>query len=199
MARTKYTKRTVVVRPKKRWQMSIYNMPMDDTSLDEYHKTHIDVARTTSGVLVHRITQNALASATPTPAVVKTGNVQCKLFINAVPAEGSLNKLQYMIRCYVVFVPEGVVPTSNWPSQHPEYIMTKGLKCVQNYWRVQVGEAGATPMINQTALVNMQFSSRLKRNLNTGDALYFMMVVEPIEVACTYRVQGEIQYFACYN
>ena len=187
------------VRPKKRWQMSIYNMPIDDTQSDEYHKSHVDVTATNSGILIHRITQNAAATATPTPAVVKTGNVQCKLFINCNPSNTNSTKIQYMVRCYVMYVPEGVIPGMNWPTQHPEYIMAKGLKCAQSYWRAFYGENNQLQQTDNTAIINMQFSSRLKRNLNTGDSLYLIALWEPIAVNCTYKVQGEVQYFACYN
>ena len=91
----------------------------------------------------------------PTATVIKTGNFKVSFEIE----QGGTPSSSTTGRAFIVFVPQGVTPTKDWPQQHPEYIMA---------WRsVQVGGDASISTI----------SSKLKRNLNSGDEVYLIVQV----------------------
>lgn len=91
----------------------------------------------------------------PTATVIKCGNFKISFEVEC----GAGNYQAVTGRAFIMFVPQGITPGQNWPELHPEYIMA---------WRsIQVG--------GSTSAVTIQ--SRLKRNLNSGDAVYLIVQV----------------------
>lgn len=192
------TKRTVV-KPRKRWQMQLYQMntPInEDTNLK---RTTITVPANQSFIMQHEITQNSTASSTPTPSIVKVGNFQVKMYVACNPSGGETSRIMYYLRAYVMFVPEGVTPSNAWMNQHPEYILAKGSKASSGFTYASTGGENPTVYTNAKAIVNLQYSSRLKRNLNTGDKIMLILIGNAVTSACTYTMYGDVQFFACTN
>ena len=123
-------------------------------------------------------------STAPTATVIKCGNFKVSFEIET----GAGNYQSATGRAFIMFVPQGVNPDTNWPQQHPEYIMA---------WRsVQVGGSVSANTIQ----------SRLKRNLNSGDGVYLIVQVwnyqtyseeapNPIYV----KLVGAVTYVCCAN
>ena len=115
----------------------------------------------------------------PTATVIKVGNLkvsfECESSSNrAILASGS---------AYIMFVPQGLTPTTDYPMQHPEYIMV---------WR-SFNPAGAV------SAVTMQ--SRLKRNLNSGDKIILFYKVRNDDTGAnlTIAFRGIATYVCCAN
>lgn len=148
MPRRYYRSRKIIVRPKQKW----------NPVLKEVHVSAAFAQNSTSGVYYNLI-ENSSDTSVPTPTVIKTGHF--KVCIDVTSSNASF--IQSAV--YVMYVPEGWgLPTEgsnstsgallNLPSLHPEWIMC---------WRtVDVGSAIGG---------SIQMSSRLKRNLNSGDRI----------------------------
>lgn len=195
------TVRRTVTKPRKRWQMQLYQMNSPVNSDDNNKRTYMNVDANSSFMIVHEITQNATASSTPTPSIVKVGNFQVKMYVSCEPVNYQPIRLLYYLRAYVVFVPEGVTPTGAWMNQHPEYILAKGGKASSGFsYAVTQNQAGQDVQISSAkALVNLQFSSRLKRNLNTGDKIMLILIGNAVPASINYTMYGDVQFFACTN
>lgn len=195
------TTRRTVVKPRKRWQMQLYQMNNAINTDENLKRTYIEVPANTSFTMQHEITQNSTASSTPTPSIVKVGNFQVKMYISCVPSEATVERIMYYLRAYIMFVPEGVTVTGAWMNQHPEYILAKGGKASSAFTHATaINQAGTeVPYNSAKALVNLQFSSRLKRNLNTGDKIMLVLIGNAVSRACAYTMYGDVQFFACTN
>lgn len=177
MPRRYYRRRTVVVRPKKKWASNIgqlsYTMTAPASSADP------------GKVLV----QNAAQSSNPTPTILKAGNFKASVDVSLSYSSSPASLPNCTV--YILFLPEGIsINTANdllaVVSSHPEYVMA---------WRKLdfdfVNSAGTF----NTSSVTM--SSRLKRNLNSGDRIYFGLY--PAGSAATITIQGTVQFWTCSN
>lgn len=177
--------RTIVRAPKKRWCTNMF-----------YFDGNIDYGTNNNYAYAKLLVQNSTEGANPSPVIIKTGNfkVQFDVTLN-VAASGSI-----AARAFIAYVPEGynvgLGPAetfsnlNNLVSQHPEWILV---------WKqLDFGNANAAGSVD-TSVVRM--SSRLKRNLNTGDNIYFFVLGNGDFNGITARgvVSGACQYWTCAN
>lgn len=141
MARRYYKRRTVVVRPRKRWATNFKQGEISGTT----------------DVLV----SNASPTSSPTPVILKVGNfkIQGDLTYHF-NLEGS--SVAPRVTVVVFYLPQGIEPGASTANgiltSHPEWILA---------WKQLDCSGSATP---GTVYGNsFSMSSRLKRNLNSGD------------------------------
>lgn len=179
--RRRYT-RTIVRAPKKRWASNIIELsgtPERDTNGQfSYYKT---------------LAVNKSEGSAPSPVIVKTGNfkVQFDLNIN-VAASGLVD-----CKAFILYLPQGMLSepynyTNLYPviANHPEWIIA---------WRqLDFGNANAAGTIDTSVV---KFSSRLKRNLNTGDTVIFALLGTGDFTGITYaaNIKGLAQLWTCAN
>lgn len=147
MPRRRYYRRYVKVAPRKKWASCI-----------------LQGSVTTSNFGV--ICENSAGTATPTPVIVKCGNfkVQGDVMYNTT-GTGSSNR-PALLNFFLIFVPEGITPSDALIGSHPEWIIG---------WRtIDVGVIRST---SETAIAcaTFSFTSRLKRNLQSGDRIVALL------------------------
>ncbi len=97
-----------------------------------------------------------VGTSTPVSTIIKAKNF--KVIIDAVTA-GSANVNMRNNFFAIMYLPQGYQASAETPTQHPEWIMA---------WRtVDVGYTSGS----STVAPNFQMSSRLTRNLNSGDRI----------------------------
>ena len=185
---------TRIVRPKKKWasnMRSIYLTPIADPNAPEVAFSDVLCANATE--------VDAGGVVTPTPTIVKTGNfkVQCDCSV-IITHPGVVQAMMY-----VLYIPEGVFTPNNPAAdyttlgaiitRHPEWILS---------WRQFSSDA----MDTRGNLERVSFSSRLKRNLNSGDKVYVVLLVNVVQsltpvVAKVQNVicRGMAQFWTCAN
>lgn len=92
----------------------------------------------------------------PVSTIIKVKNFKCviDIFSNG-PASSTRN-----VFFAIMFVPQGFTISATTPTEHPEWIMV---------WRTV--DIGVTTDSNIPSASNLQLSSRLTRNLNSGDKI----------------------------
>ena len=152
-------------------------------------KTYYLSSDTSPYVPYQVLVENKQQDGAPTPTVIKCGNFKVQGDVN-LSNVSSFPDVLYM-RAFVLFVPEGwnMNLLSDIPLQHPEWIMS---------WTVidlPIAAAQAASGGNK-----FSFSSRLKRNLNSGDkvVVYFQsdVLVSP---GPTTQINFSAQYWTCAN
>lgn len=184
MARRYYrSRRTVVVRPKKKWGSNIV-----DIELTANNATSGSV----SAFSRIQLAQNKIEATTPTPVIIKTGNfkLQADTFFGGTSSSGVS---QTSATLYIVFVPQGVEPQTYAAAEaliqnHPEWIMA---------WRVL--EGGFTNPSGQYDSTRFTLSSRLKRNLNSGDSVIALLLIQNLSPDQGVQVKGKCQFWTCAN
>lgn len=170
--RRRYTR---VVRPKKKWASNI--KVWNNESL-------------TSGSAASLVA-NSTQSASPTPTILKVGNfkISADLFYSS-----SINLGTYSPACigYILYVPEGWGTSSaNFDDlivKHPEWIMaTKTMGGDMNV---------AGQQFHGVESINV--STRLKRNLNSGDQVVFYIKINTTD-AVELNLTGTCRYWTCSN
>lgn len=120
---------------------------------------------------------NATSTA-PTATVIKVGNV--KVSFESESTSNAATPMSGLM--FIMFVPQGLTPTTDYPSQHPEYIMA---------WR-------AFQPTGSTSAVTIQ--SRLKRNLNSGDkVVLFYKLRNDSSATINVAIRATITYVCCAN
>ena len=142
MARRRYYRRYIRVAPKKKWASNILQGSLSTSNF---------------GV----ICENSAGTATPTPVIVKCGNFKVQGDVMYNTTGGSSNTLANL-NFFLIFVPEGITPSDALIGTHPEWII--GWKTI---------DVGVVRSTSETAVAaaTFSFSSRLKRNLNSGDRI----------------------------
>ena len=173
MPRRVYSKRTIVVRPKKRWA-SIMKSTSYGTNLTSGQSNQVNS---------HDLVVNSTDSATPTPIVVKTGNFKLYGTTNTSIASTDIYKL-YNVTAYVMYCPQGYTYTTLLDiTNHPEYIMGRST------FRFVPGEN-----------CSCSLSSRLKRNLNSGDKVCLVLhTAKDSALTGTLNIYLNWQYYTCAN
>lgn len=125
------------------------------------------------------ICQNSSNTSTaPTATVIKIGNVKISFECEA----GANQYTAVSGTMFIMFVPQGLTPTVDYPSAHPEYIMA---------WR-------AFNPCGQTSATSIQ--TRLKRNLNSGDAVVmFYKIRNDSANAIELAIRATVTYVCCAN
>lgn len=172
MPRRRYYRRYIRAAPKKKWASNLVSGVIGTEGSGESNNF----------VLVN----NSSQAATPTPIIVKTGNfkVQGDAYLD-VRAGGVGAYIGAQV--FVVYTPEGV--ESNFDTvigTHPEWILA---------WTTL--DLPITNAATVTAGSRFSFSSRLKRNLNSGDRIRLIVRGGTANniVVCRFTAQ----YFTCAN
>lgn len=129
---------------------------------------------------------NNAQTGLPTPGILKVANIKLSVDLQVSTTQsGSYPGCL----CYILFVPEGY-STANLPTmigQHPEYIMA----CKT------VGAPNGSTANFDFQTINM--STRLKRNLNSGDSIQLFFGFSNPSVIQAVRATGMCRYWICYN
>ena len=179
MPRRYYRRRTVAVRPKKKWasNMIIRNYVINSDNPSP----------------VITLVANSLQSGTPTPVIVKAGNFKINADIGVAATAGSSGDIGIQLMAVVLYLPEGNGIPNNTSlgaivGAHPEYIMA---------WR-QFDTS--TPTTSTSFAREVVFSSRLKRNLNSGDSIVFGVLSSATGVTVNRIVTSvTAQFWTCAN
>lgn len=170
MARRYYRRRTVVVRPKKKWA------------------SNMQVGSLTTASPTAILAENSVQTSSPTPIIVKVGNIKLQGDAALNMSSATIAGVSFVVVVY--YLPEGITlagtTASNIISQHPEWIMA---------WRqVDIGTS-----IGSGVLAGNSFSvsSRLKRNLNSGDRVCVGYITDAANVTVTIKYTA--QYWTCAN
>lgn len=182
MARYRRYRRTIVRAPKKKWGSNIINIS------SQISNTTGQIA---NGFHYIVLAQNKTETTVPTPVIIKTGNfkLQGDLYFSYTATGGT----QVVATLYILYIPQGMEPqTANGAEtlvqNHPEWIMA---------WKVL--EGGAT--LGNRSLDSNRFTvtSRLKRNLNSGDSVISLLIVENLNTDHTVFLKGKCQFWTCAN
>lgn len=137
----------------------------------------------TTNMVYTTICQNSAQNANPTPVLLKVARIKLKGDLQAinVPAGTSISAV-----AYITFVPEGIDLGNgnnayNLIANHPEYIM------------------GWT-QISLDSTNSFTVSTRLKRNLNSGDSICLIITSKtnhehPVQASINYGIDCTFQYW----
>lgn len=179
--RRRYTR---VVKPKKKWATNI--VEIDCNSND----ATLGGVGTKNVWMLKKICENSVGGATPTPVIVKTGNF--KLQFDATFGLSVGAPLQFS--GYLIYVPEGTFPSysvdyfKQFVQKHPEWILC------WKYGSYDYVTSGANGNID-----SIKVSSRLKRNLNSGDAICFFGMATSTQNIDSAGGHGMCQFWTCAN
>ena len=176
--RRRYTR---VVRPKKKWASNITPM---------YHT----FAPLTSPQFYDSLplVTNSTQITTPTPTVIKTGNFKVQMDFTYILNGGA----SVEISAFIMYIPEGTEPTSYSSAKalvekHPEWVMG---------WKYASLDYAAPNV--QSGTETMNFSTRLKRNLNSGDSVSLVLLATTstggVNITA-FQYGGMAQYWTCAN
>lgn len=141
MPRRRYYRRYVRAAPRKKWASNIIQGTVSTTNF---------------GV----ICENSIGTSTPTPVIVKCGNFKVQGDAQYAFAGGSSRPVN--LNFFLIFVPEGITPSDSLIGSHPEWVIG---------WR-NIDVVGVKPNTESgVAAASFSFSTRLKRNLNSGDKI----------------------------
>lgn len=199
MARYYRKRYTRVVKPKRKWATNMRKIFFDSGTISV---PHVGIAVLLCANSAEVVTGEAQV---PTPTVIKTGNykVQCDAHI------GTSSSAVIRTMMYIVYIPEGVFVPSTASTvssrvqtdfvslnliiqRHPEWILA---------WR----QFGADVIAASANLDKVSFSSRLKRNLNSGDKIYAVFLANDdtegtgTNVISRAVVNGTCQFWTCNN
>lgn len=167
MARRRYYRRYVRVAPKKKWASNIIQGSVSTTNYAT-------------------IVENSAQTATPTPVIVKCGNFKVQGDAQYAYPGGSSRPVN--LNFFLIFVPEGVTPSDGLIGSHPEWVIG---------WR-NIDVVGVKPNTESgVAAAAFSFSSRLKRNLNSGDRVCAIIQTNDSQVSASSVFT--CQYWTCAN
>lgn len=137
------------------------------------------LAASNQTVEVFRLCANSSNTQTgPTATIIKCGNFKLNFDVQS----SSNTPFAGYGQAYVMFAPQGVNPTVDYPNEHPEYIMA---------WR------SFDPGYN--ALQSLSLQTKLKRNLNSGDAVVLVVRISNISSTQQTIAFHHTTTFVCCN
>ena len=168
MPRRRYYRRyTRVVTPKKKWASNI---------------VQDGITTSTSSTIV----QNSAQASLPTPVIVKCGNFRVQGDIAVTYTSGSSRIIP--LNFFLLYVPEGVTPSDGLIGQHPEWIMA---------WTAIESPIALNASNNTVGGNKFSVTSRLKRNLNSGDRV--VAILQSRDASVTAQAVFTCQYWTCAN
>lgn len=201
MVRTKYT-RVIVKKARKRWAAHIESFLLEATNF---------AAATINGASIatyKTLAVTQIDAATPTPNIIKTGRYSASYnFIFDLSSSNNKSPLNYMVTILLMYIPQGwpldVGSTSvnhaarfnqfsNLVGSHPEWIIAK--KQLGDWNQIP----GATDGVYDCRTGVL--SSKLKRNLNSGDQVAIVAMVQKaftdqVNFPYSIKFQGQVSYF----
>lgn len=200
-----YRRRTTrVVKPKKKWATNIRNVrfdTLDDTTVS-LAASQVGAARV---LCANSIEVDDGLTVSPTPTIVKTGNykIQCDASVTTSSA------VFVRLMLYIMYIPEGVfIPSSaDTPKQRYEadFISLKNIVNRHPEWILAWRQFGADFINSSANLERVSFSSRLKRNLNSGDQICAVIlanedvIVGEVGPITRVMINGTCQFWTCNN
>ena len=178
--RRRYT-RTVVRAPKKKWCSNMISVSL--------HGTTSLVGEDYVIAIGTDIAENKTETTSPTPIVVKTGNFKVQLDVFCT----SVTRKSDMI-VYLVYQPEGVAPVGanavkEYMLKHPEWIIA---------WKKVDLDVDVGDVTSNSTRITM--SSRLKRNLNSGDKIgLYLFSTKGNTLGSEVDMNGMVQFWSCAN
>lgn len=150
--------------------------------------------QTTADSFAETLVTNSTQTSTPTPVVLKAGNFKIQGDFAVTTVSGGLSSSMAVL-LYVLYLPEvveGVITDYlDVISNHPEWIMC---------WKVL--DTNLTSATNITIAGSaFSFSSRLKRNLNSGDQIVLVCCVTNAGETPDFnlRLTYGAQFWTCAN
>lgn len=128
---------------------------------------------------------NSTEAATPTPTVIKTANF--KVSIDAYVNYAATTQANIIANAYIIFIPQGMAVNASLPLNHPEYIMAAKT----------VGSSLQSGAILSLDTLNM--SSRLKRNLNSGDKISLIITLNSTTTPSNCTMSGMVRFWTKAN
>ena len=132
------------------------------------------------------LVQNSTQTASPTPVIVKCGNFKVQGDVVVTTQQQGTNRPVPLV-FYIVFIPEGVGITDTVVTTHPEWIMG---------WTV-IDAQYIGPTTSTTSGSRFSLSTRLKRNLNSGDSI--VAVLQSRDSSASAQCAFTCQYWTCAN
>lgn len=153
--------------PKQKWQLTLVNPERISLTTGPYPASSFyAIHKTICQTVVP--TDSSAHSVVSSNNIVKVGNFKVKGTFNVSGGTG-YNNLSMII--YVIFVPQGIIPDNTEVSNsnlatsifysHPEWVL--------GWTRVDLDDSGSND--------NFSITSRLKRNLNSGDSVQFGVLI----------------------
>lgn len=189
--RRRYTR---VVRPKKKWASNMVNVEYDSQTAGPGGSV---VTLSTKAAFVFALCSNSAQGDSPTPVILKVGNFKTQLDCS-VTAAPAVDSGFIKSTAYILYVPEGVwLAGTTTPEQefdffssiiarHPEWIIA--WKLIGGDWSNQAESAD-----------KVSFSSRLKRNLNSGDKVVLVFFSESNNNLQYAKIHSVTQFWTCAN
>ena len=123
-------------------------------------------------------------------SIVKVKNVKVQLSTTGVTDASGLSI--YSMQVAILFAPEGFTPNIDMMERHPEWIMAYKLLTID---------------ASSTIPINFSISSRLARNLNSGDAIYLVSIIRRASAETATQAQTgliipcfyTVQFWTCVN
>lgn len=195
----RYYRRTRTVRPKKKWATNISRLIGTQSAV-------VDVLPKAQAEYTHYLysaplVSNSATTSIPTPTILKCGNFKLKGDVRIEYQLGSGGHTIRVAGCvaYIVYVPEGYEVNAQIVYLHPEWIMA--------WTPVDMNLVNTSNYASQD-VQKFSISSRLKRNLNSGDRVMLLMdilfapdssVVTMVQVDVTFVPAIGVQYWTCSN
>lgn len=173
-------------RPRKKWNS---NWNADDMNLNIP-----DISTTsayTKAITNQQIIVNPQLDGTNvSTSIVKVKNVKVQLCTSGIPDASNLSV--YTMQVAIIFCPEGITPSSDLLERHPEWIMA--------YKMLTIDASTTIP-------INFSISSRLARNLNSGDTIFLTIITRRVSGETVTQPQSglimpcyyTVQYWTCVN
>lgn len=175
MARRYYRRRTVTVRPKKKWATNL---------------TQGNISSASGGTPYATLVQNTAQTSSPTPIIIKCGNFKIQGDVSV--AFNTSRTSSPWIALLVFFLPEGTTLNGDTANaiveNHPEWILA---------WKQLDVTLSTTSASQIFAASGFSFSSRLKRNLNSGDKICMGFTNDDGQAFPTIKFTA--QYWTCAN
>ena len=102
------------------------------------------------------------------------------------PGTSTIENLQY----YIMFLPQGMVVSTNYAQDHPEYIMAYSF----------IGSPTIDTNATSSVMPPRKVKTRLARRLNTGDKIIlFIRGVNPSSAGQTFELHGMVRWWTKAN
>lgn len=128
-----------------------------------------DCWRASSTLLI----ENLASGNTYVPPVLRISHLSCNISFEALPVAAIPNIVN--MRFYLVYLPEGYNPYFTWPAVANSPTTYNVLGTLTDHPEWILAERTLSPLTNGGTTVTL--SSRLKRNLNSGDKISLITVV----------------------
>lgn len=193
-------RRTVVVRPKKKWASNMSQFVGAQTSTVNVAPS--GTSPSTHFYITNDLVVNKAQAGSPTPVILKCGNFKLKGDMKITLGTNTASGTAQFAGCiaYIIYVPEGVEASYTLTQTHPEWIMAWSPINID----VSYVQAGSSNIQN---VEKFSMSSRLKRNLNSGDKVVLLLDLlfvpgagtSPVAVSMTYQPSLGVQFWTCSN